>query len=304
MKSDTMGKFTEHLIAGLALASLGLWHTFNTVRAYYSNGSSKFMSRTWYPFKSPLRKLENLELILILSFSILSIFTQILDLKLMHFSFKLQNFEHATMFLHLSIFAGFTLFAEFSNLSEILHSVSGVLASSVFAQELFLLHHHSTNHHGIEGHYHWLFELIVCISFLSAAVATISPTNFPSSLVLSISIILQGCWFMIMALMLWVPSFVPQGCIPLLVGHGSGSGSIRHGAVICESPEADFRARALANLQLSWIISAVLFFVAALCLAMARSPTFRGLSSTDYEQLSSRVADVPLSVTAFKQSRP
>lgn len=292
----------EHLIAGLALASLGLWHTFNTVKAYYSNGSAKFVLRTWYPFKSPLRKLENLELILILTFSILSIFTQILDPKLMHFSFKLQNLEHATMFLHLAIFAGFTLFAEFSNSSKILHSVSGVLASSVFAQELFLLHYHSTNHLGIEGHYHWLFELIVCVSFLSAVAATVSPTNFPASLVLSISIVLQGCWFMIMALMLWVPSFVPQGCIPQL--DGSSSSSIRHGAVICENPEADFRARALANLQLSWIISAVLFFVAALSLAMARSPTFRGLPSNDYEQLSSRVADVPLSVTAFKQSRP
>lgn len=293
----------EHLVAGLGLACLGLWHTFNTVRAYYSKGSAKFMSRTWYPFKSPLRKLENLELILILSFAILSIFTQILDLNLVHFSFKLQNLEHATMFLHLAIFAGFTLFAEFSNLSEILHCVSAVLASSVFAQELFLLHYHSSNHLGIEGHYHWLFELIVCISVLSAVVATVYPTNFPASLALSISIVLQGCWFMIMAFMLWVPTFVPQGCIPQPENPGSGS-STRHGAVICGSPEADFRARALANLQLSWIISAVLFFVAGLCLTVARSTALRRPTSTDYEQLSSRVADVPLSVTAFKQIRP
>lgn len=294
-----MGKFLEHLVAGSAVAFLGLWHTFNTVRAYYDE-PAKFLSRSWYPFKSPLRKLESLELILILSFSILSIFVQILDLNSVHFSFKLHNLEHATMFLHLAVFAGFTLFAELGNLSEILHCFSGILASSVFAQELFLLHYHSTDHVGVEGHYHWLFELIVCVSLLSAMAATISPTNFPASLVLSISIILQGCWFMIMAFMLWIPDFVSQGCSTQIDDTRS-----KHGAVICQSPEADFRARALANLQFSWMVSGVMIFVGGICLASTRSPTPRGRvsssSSTDYQQLNYRIADIPLTVTGFKQ---
>ncbi|KAL3515230.1 hypothetical protein ACH5RR_022132 [Cinchona calisaya] len=296
-----MGTFVGHLIPGLALACLGLWHAFNTVRAYCINGSAKFTSRFWYPFRSPICRLKSLELILLLSFSIFAIFMQILDFPFLHLAFKLDNFEHATMFLHLAIFSGFTLFAELSHSSEILSGVSGILATSVFAQELFLLHYHSTDHIGLEGHYHWLLQLIVWVSLLSALVATICPSSFPAALVLSVSVLLQGCWFMIMGFMLWVPEFIPQGCLAQL--NDASSSSLMRGAVICQTHEASFRARALANLQFSWILSAVLIFVAGICLNFSRTPSPR-VTPPDYEQLHSRAADVPLAIWGFKQTLP
>ncbi|KAA8545917.1 hypothetical protein F0562_020632 [Nyssa sinensis] len=296
----SMGTFVGHIVPGLALALLGLWHTINTIRAYHLKGSTNFKSRFWYPLKSPLSKLEHLELIFILSFSIFAIFMQVLNFPFINFSFKLDNFEHATMFLHVAIFAGLSLSVELTNSSEILSGMSGILAASVFGQQLFLLHYHSTDHVGLEGHYHWLLQLIVFLSLVAALSATSSPTSFPAALVLSISVMFQGCWFMNMGFMLWVPKFVPQGCVVQLT---DASSDIMHGAVMCKTHEAGLRARALANLQFSWILAGILILTGCICLKFARSSTPRG-HPTAYEQLHSRGADVSVANTGFKQAHP
>lgn len=278
-----MGTFLGHLVPGLALAFLGLWHTINTIGAYYIKGHTKFMLRFWYPLKTPLCKLEHIELILVLSFSVLAIFMQIIDFPYMQFSFKLDNFEHATMFLHLAIFAGYTLFLEFKNSSDTPVGMSGVLAASVFGQELFLLHFHSTDHVGLEGHYHLLLQLIVCISLVAAIFATCFPTSFPAALVLTVSVVFQGCWLINMGFVLWIHKFVPLGCA---VQSSNASSGIMLGAVLCGTQEADLRARALANLQFSWILAALLMVTACISLVFDRQRTPLRLSP-EYEQLNS-----------------
>ncbi|KAF2305852.1 hypothetical protein GH714_008412 [Hevea brasiliensis] len=152
---------------------------------------------------------------------------QLLDFPFLHFAFKLDNFEHATMFLHLAIFAGFTLSAEITQSSEILSGVIGILAASVFGQELFLLHFHSTDHVGLEGHYHWLLQLVAVLVYDQGFV-------------------------------LWVPEFMPEGCAARFA---EASTHDMHGAVTCGSIDADLRARALANLQFSWTLSGILLFM-------------------------------------------
>ncbi|XP_062007472.1 uncharacterized protein LOC133724689 isoform X4 [Rosa rugosa] len=156
-----MGTFIGHIVPGFALTLLGLWHTVNTIRSYFLKGPSNFRVRFWYPLNCPFPKIKHLELIFILSFSVFAIIMQVLDFPFLNFSFKLHNLEHATMFLHLAIFAGFTLSAEFINSFQIISGVVGLLTASVFCQELFLLHFHSTDHVGLEEHYHWLLQLIV-----------------------------------------------------------------------------------------------------------------------------------------------
>lgn len=297
-----MGTFVGHILPGLALAFLGLWHTINTIRAYHLKGSTNFSARFWYPFKSPLTKLEHLELILIFYISIFSIPMQVLDFPFLRFSFKLDSFEHATMFLHLAIFSGFTLFAELTHSSETLSSVSAILAASVFGQELFILHYHSTDHVGLEGHYHWLLQLIVFVSLMAAMCSTSFPTSFPSSLVLSVSVVFQGCWFVNMGFMLWFPEFAPRGCVVQLAADDDSGGNM-HGAVLCGTDEASLRAKALANLQFSWILAGILIFMGCVCFNYARKSTPRR-QSIEYEQLHSRGADVPIAITGFKQTHP
>ncbi|KAJ7967390.1 Transmembrane protein like [Quillaja saponaria] len=295
-----MGTFVGHIVPGLAIALLGLWHSFNTIRAYLVKGSANFRVRFWYQFNAPQSRLKHLELIFILFFSIFAIFMQVLDFPFFRFAFKLDNFEHATMFIHLAIFAGFTLFAELIYSFEILSGFVGILAASVFGQELFLLHFHSADHVGLEGHYHWLLQLIVFVSLIAALAATSFPNSFPAVLILSISVIFQGCWFINMGFMLWFPAFVPEGCI-MHMANANHSDVL--GAVTCVTNEAYFRARALANLQFSWILSGILIFAGCVSLKLARKCTPMD-QLTEYEQLQSKGADSPIVIDGFKQASP
>ncbi|KAF5745653.1 transmembrane protein 45A [Tripterygium wilfordii] len=297
-----MGTFIGHIGPGLALSFLGLWHAVNTIRTYCLRSSDKFTVKFWYPLYGPVSNLKYMELALILSFSLLAIFMQVLDFPSLRFAFKLDNFEHASMFLHLVIFAGFTLLTELTQSSDILSGVTGILAASVFGQELFLLHFHSADHVGLEGHYHWLLQLIVFLSLLAALAATAFPNSFPAALVLSLSVIFQGCWFVNMGFMLWVPEFVPKGCYMQMARTNTADNIL--GAVTCGSHEADLRAKSLANLQFSWIIGGILAFTGFLCLKLAGTPSSPGRQSTEYEQLHNKVADVPITIEGFKQYHP
>nr|KJB32828.1 hypothetical protein B456_005G264000 [Gossypium raimondii] len=189
----------------------------------------------------------------------------------------------------------FTLSAELSRSSEILSVVSGIFVASVFGQEVFLLHFHSADHVGLEGHYHWLLQLIVLISLLASLTVTFLPSSLSAALVLSVSVIFQGCWFINMGFMLWCPKFIPRGCIM----QAKMRSDSMHGAVTCYSQEADFRARALANMQFSWILSAILIFTGFTCLKFAGKCTPRA-QSTEYEQLEIRTSDVPITIDTFK----
>uniref|UniRef100_A0A2P2QR79 Transmembrane protein 45B n=1 Tax=Rhizophora mucronata TaxID=61149 RepID=A0A2P2QR79_RHIMU len=290
-----MGTFLGHIVPGLALSLLGLWHAINTIRAFCLKGSS-FCVKLWYPLYGSDSKYKHLEIILILLFSIFSIILQVFDFPVLRFGFKLDNFEHATMFLHLAIFAMFSLSAEITRSSSVLSGVTGILAASVFSQELFLLHFHSTDHVGIEGHYHWLLQLIVFVSIVAALGATFLPNSFPAALILSISVVFQGCWFINMGFMLWIPEFVPKGCVARLV---EASTNDMQGAVTCGSIDADTRARALANLQFSWILSGIMLCMGSICLKLV-GKCVPGVQSTEYEQLHSRGTDVTIAIDGFK----
>ncbi|KAK4744980.1 hypothetical protein SAY87_011292 [Trapa incisa] len=176
--------------------------------------------------------------------------------------------------------SGFALLSELNKTTEKISGVLGVLASSVFGQELFL-HFHSTDHVGIEGQYHCLLQLIVLVSFLSAVTVTLSPTSFPASLLLAISVVFQGLWFMNMGFVLWVPELVPRGCALQTIEHGERT-------VTCSSRDAYLRAHALANLQFSWILFTVLVITASLCLKLASSSKgSTGKGSAIYQRLDS-----------------
>ncbi|CAI8616680.1 unnamed protein product [Vicia faba] len=202
------------------------------------------------------------------------------------------------MFIHLALFAGFSLAAELTDSLELFSGFVGILVSSVFSQELFLLHFHSADHVGLEGHYHWLLQLIVFVSLVAALAATVFPNSFNAAIVLSISVIFQGCWFINMGFMLWIPAFVPEGCV---MNMASKSGNEMHGAVTCETKEADFRARGLANLQFSWILSAIMIFAGVVCLKLARKFTI--VNRLEYERIQSKVVDSTVVNEGFKPGK-
>jgi hypothetical protein len=76
--------------------------------------------------------------------------------------------------------------------------VVAALAASVFGQELFLLQLPSADHAGLEGHYHWLLQLVAAASLVTIAASAVLPRSFAVAVVRSSSLLLQGVWFMVM----------------------------------------------------------------------------------------------------------
>ncbi|KAG8047565.1 hypothetical protein GUJ93_ZPchr0008g11434 [Zizania palustris] len=262
-----MGTFLGHFVPGVAFAILGMWHTLNTVKAHMLKGASGFRAATWFPFLSPLPGLKHLELYLLLSFSVLAIVDQLVDFPLMTFSLQPDALEHATMYLHLAVYASVALAADFVAVSHHgmqaqLGDVVAALAASVFGQELFLLRFHSADHAGLEGHYHWLLQVVIAASLISTSGTVVLPRSFAVAVVRSASVLFQGLWFIVMGFALWVPALVPRGCH---VVEASGSSDMRS-AVACPTEEAARRAVAMANLQFSWVLAGVWAMTAYLCL--------------------------------------
>ncbi|RLN04013.1 hypothetical protein C2845_PM13G19570 [Panicum miliaceum] len=257
-----MGTFLGHFLPGLAFAILGVWHTVSTVRAYKLRGASGFRSATWFPFPSPLRGLRRLELYLLLSFSALAMVDQLVDLPILALCLQPDSLEHATMYLHLAVYASAALAADASGRRNGgVGDVVAALAASVFGQELFLLRFHSADHAGLEGHYHWLLQLAVAGSLVATAASAVLPRSFAVAVVRSASVLLQGLWFVVMGFALWVPALVPSGCHAV----EQGSAATRS-AVACATEEAARRAVVMANLQFSWALAAVWVVTAYLCL--------------------------------------
>ena len=69
----------------------------------------------------------------------------------------------------------------------------------------------------------------------------------------------------------------------------------------CASHEADLRARALANMQFRWILSGILILVGSLCLKLVFKYS-SNVGLIKYEQLHSRVPDVPIAIDGFKEA--
>ncbi|KAK3123605.1 hypothetical protein QOZ80_8AG0633480 [Eleusine coracana subsp. coracana] len=263
-----MGTLLGHLLPGLAFAILGLWHTLNTVRSYKLKGASGFRSATWYPFPSPLPGLKHLELYLLIAFSVLAIVTQLVDLPLLSLTLQPDSLEHATMYLHLAVYASVALAADLLPAAppRPVGDVVAALAASVFGQELFLLRFHSADHAGLEGHYHWLLQVIVTASVVATAASAVVPRSFVVAVVRSASVLFQGLWFVVMGLALWVPALVPAGCRGMDGGDDPAGTVIMRSAVACGTDEAARRAVVLANLQFSWVLAAVWVVTAYLCL--------------------------------------
>ncbi|KAJ4845113.1 hypothetical protein Tsubulata_030346 [Turnera subulata] len=93
-------------------------------------------------------------------------------------------------------------------------------------------------------------------------------------------------------------SVVSQGCVMQVA---KASTSEVHGAVTCESPDADLRAKALANLQFSWKLAVISLFTGFIFVKLARiRPCSSRNQSTEYEQLRNRGTEVPITIVGFK----
>ncbi|XP_024395018.1 uncharacterized protein [Physcomitrium patens] len=256
-----MGTFIGHVLPGAGFLLLGLWHLFNTIGAHVRS-PWHFKTRTWFPLKYP--RLRHVELYFIMLGSCLSIAAELFICPAAHQPWAddwsipanhLNNFEHSTISLFMFIYAASALVLDLTRLHVPQGWLHG-LAAVAFSQELLLFHFHSSDHMGLEGHFHLLLQLPIMVGILTLLVE-ISIRNLPAiSIFRSMSIVFQGTWFIQMGFVLWTPSLLPKDCAMVHTPD--------HATVECSTHDALHQAKALANLQFSWHLAALVVLTGAL----------------------------------------
>ncbi|KAM0949163.1 hypothetical protein DsansV1_C06g0067361 [Dioscorea sansibarensis] len=254
-----MGSFRGHFFPGLWITLLGLWHTFNTIKANKLRSTSKSSgtsptTKTWFPITIDSFPcwLKPLELHLLLVFSIT---TMAFTLHAYTITSELDNLEHTAMLFFVVIYTVSGIVIDLYGLSDELSSLVGLLLASTFANELFLVHLHSSDHVGLEGHYHWLLQLVLVVSLVTTIHTSSSSSScYVSAIVRSMSITAQGLWLMVMGFVLYVPKYMPEGCYVIR--------TLKGGRVIgCRTEMEEKRGVGMANLQFSFMVVGVNVFV-------------------------------------------
>jgi len=254
-----MGTFIGHVAPGTGLLLIGLWHLFNTI-TNYAHSPWDFRSRPWFPAKFGGGKLKYVELASIIAGSCLMISAELFIGPDRHQPLAddwsippehLHNFEHSSMSLFFLIYASVALYTDVHRLT-VPPGTLHVIVALAFGQELLLFHLHSADHMGVEGHYHWLLQLILLVSLSVILLEVAFPQSFLLAMVRSASVLFQGVWFIHMGFMLWIPLFVPKGC---QMDRSEG-----HDVVNCASQKATMRAKALATLQFNWYLAGIVLF--------------------------------------------
>ncbi|CAN7038068.1 hypothetical protein IGI04_005058 [Brassica rapa subsp. trilocularis] len=251
-----MGTLVGHIVPGFFFFALGLWHLFNHIKVFSLHPKS-YVSCTWFPLSKP-RYLEPLVIIIASS---LSISVELFLGQKNHQPFDpndgtipsnhLHNFEHSCISITFITYAAFAII--FDKTRPVAHrDFINLIGALAFAQQLFLFHFHSSDHTGVEGHYHLLLQLVVFVSLVTTLLGIALPSSFLVSFVRSLSISFQGIWLMSMACMLWTPSLVPKDCFLHIE---EGKHTIR-----CSSVKGLHRALSLVNIQFSLFLVGVTIF--------------------------------------------
>ncbi|CAL5074062.1 unnamed protein product [Urochloa decumbens] len=255
-----------HILPGAGFLAVGLWHLFNHIRLFSLRPDS-YVAPVWFP--AP--RVRHLELILVIAGSAVEF---AMEMFVGHSTFlpfdadgsipsdRLHNHEHAVICVALLVYASSALHLDRVRAPR-RGAISLLLVAAVFAQELLAFHFHSTGDHaGVEGHYHWLLQLVVAACLATALLGVAFPRSFEVSLVRSACVAFHGVWFMVIGAMVWVPSRVPKGCALV---QEDGRDTVR-----CHSEASLHRAKALANLQFGWYLSFMTVFVVALYLYVCK----------------------------------
>lgn len=252
-----MGTFIGHILPGAGFLLLGLWHLYNTIGVHPPAPGRFKNNRTWFrPRGFP--RLRHAELYFIMAGSCVSIAGEMLPDRFTSIPEHLNNFEHATISLTLFIYAAFALAVDALQLKKDLpRGCLHMTAAFALGQELLLFHFHSADHMGLEGQYHWLLQLPITVGILTLLAGIVESNAQPIlAIARSMSLVVQGVWFIVMGFVLWTPSLLPKGC--------------KMGDDHVDCPElADLMgAKSLANLEFAWLLTSVLFLTGFVYIAI------------------------------------
>ncbi|KAG8371740.1 hypothetical protein BUALT_Bualt13G0119500 [Buddleja alternifolia] len=268
MANDGVG----HLTNGFVFCVIGLWHLFNNIKLHALNPKT-YTSLIWFPTS----KIKHLELYLIMVGSSISFTMELFNLPALDPdgtipSTYLRHFEHSFIAFAFFVYAIFAILLD--KLAPPAHYGLTILVGAVaFAVELLLFHLHSTDHMGIEGHYHWLLTLVMFTTLGTTLLSINYSKSFLISFVRSLSLLFQGIWFINIGFVLWTPGLIPRGCFM----------SMEDGRFVarCHDKKALERAKALANIQFSYYLVGLLGLAVTIYLIMVKLH----LGNVEYQSL-------------------
>ncbi|XP_028800486.1 transmembrane protein 45B-like [Neltuma alba] len=256
-----------HVALGFGFIIVGLWHLFNHIKLHaISPMSYNYCTTFWFP----TRKFKYLELIFIMVSSSIFIAMELFISPSHHQPFDpdgsipsthLHNLEHSSMSLTFFIYASFAIALDLTS-SKAQRELTQLLAAIAFAQQLFLIHFHTSDHNGPEGQYHLLAQFLVLVSLTTTLIGIGLPSSFLVSFLRSVSIMFQGVWLMVMGFVLWTPGLIPKGCF---MNPEEG-----HVVVRCSNEEALRRALSLVNIQFSWFFIGVAVFAVSFYMVLVK----------------------------------
>ncbi|GFP84265.1 hypothetical protein PHJA_000570200 [Phtheirospermum japonicum] len=261
------GGTSGHVSLGLGFLILGLWHLFKSIKLH-SLYPKSYSTQPWYP----VSKLRHFEPITIMLVTTAFISTELFigrrrpispDGTIL--SRTLPHLEHSVIALSFFVYALFIFLFDKININPTSPARNGLLhflQAIAFSQQLLVLHHHSTDHMGIEGQYHWLLQIVVFVSLITTVLAIVYPESFVNSFVRAFSVLFEGVWLIVTGVMLWTPGLMPNGCYMK-----PETGRV---TVLCHGDHALDRAKALVNIQFGLYLTAFTVFSVSLYLVMIK----------------------------------
>lgn len=273
-----MGSMVGHVLPGLGFLLVGLWHLVNHIILYCLHPKS-YSSRSWFP----TWKFKYFELFFMMAGSFASISMELfvgparhqpLDADGTIPTYHLHNFEHSNISLSIFTYALFAIILDrFQPPAQ--RGLTEFFGAVALGQELLLFHLHSTDHMGLEGHYHWLLQILISVSLISTLLVIAYPKSFLISFVRSLGLFFQGIWLNVLGVMIWTPAYVPKGCY---LNFEEG-----HYVVRCHDHDSLERAKSLVNIEFSWYLVGVTSF--AVCLYLALHKVFPAEEKVEYHSL-------------------
>lgn len=263
-----MGTLIGHVGPGFGFFMIGLWHLYNNLKLLALKGRH-YKSLPWFPAAF----IRHLELYLIMGATAMSVSMELfigprahqpLDTDGTIPSNHLQNFEHSSISITFLVYAAFALALDMglAQPNPAHQDVVQFVGAVAFAQQLLLFHLHSADHMGVEGQYHWLLQLVVFVSLATTLLGIGHVSSFVIAFVRSLSILFQGAWLMVMGYVLWTPNLIPKGCF-MHVEEG-------HKVVRCDGEMSLHRAKALVNIEFSWLLILLAVFAASFYVVIMR----------------------------------
>ncbi|XP_047323405.1 uncharacterized protein LOC124927101 [Impatiens glandulifera] len=261
-----MGSLIGHVLPGLGFFFIGLWQLINHIKLHSLNPKS-YTAKIFFPTK----KSRYGELYFMMAGSAMSIMMELFIGPVKHQPFDvdgtiptthLHNFEHASISLTIFTYAAFAVILDRFGRPSTKYGMTLSLGVIAFWQEYLLFHLHSTDHMGLEGHYHWFLQILIIVSFITTVLGIPYQKSFLISFVRSFSIAFQGIWYNVMGIMLWTKGLMPKGCFMHL--------EEAHYVVRCETDAALDRAKALTTLEFSWYLVICVIMAMGLYLYMIK----------------------------------